>query len=642
MSALGGVFNFDGKPVQDGFLASMGQALAARGPDGGGQHGSGPVGMVYRAFHTTEQSWAETQPMVSALGHLLCWDGRLDNREDLISVLRDDLYDDHTDLAIVMAAYLRWGLDFLPRLLGDFALSLWDPHDRSLLLARDPIGTRTLYYHLDDKRVLWTTDLEVLINLSEIDLAINEEYIADTLTGFPQPGQTPYKNIHGVIPGHAAMVRHQAIEVKRFWALDPQNRIHYKTDAEYEEHFRHLFREAVRCRMRAVGVVWAELSGGLDSSSVVCMAHDLIRSGDIRASGLETVSRVYDEENRSDERVYIRPVEERIGKRGVYLREDDHRFMSPLAADYSRTFPNMVADFVAEYYRAVDEVMDRAGARVLLSGEAGDEVASAIKDPAPMFTDLLLAGKLIDLHRSLVAWCGGVNRRYFRVLRNKAILNAIPSLRHWRSSRSLELKALNRIFDAGFFKRMDLDGRRFRNRNVYGFPDHCSQEQAASFGRSVRLISAGYYREFTNVEFRYPFTHRPLVEFLHAIPFDQKVRPRQTRSIVRRALTGLLPPEIASRKDKGLAGPAYVRAARREWERLNSLFTEPRICAYGYVKYDALKDVVNEAREATGIKGSYVALFLPIEYWLRALETRKDIALDSMATDASRATAQIS
>jgi asparagine synthase (glutamine-hydrolysing) len=638
MSVLGGVLNFNSKPVEKEFLVSMGQALAARGPDGGGQYCSGSVGMVYRAFHTTEQSWAETQPLVSALGHLLCWDGRLDNREDLISVLRDDLHEDRTDLAIVMAAYLRWGLDFLPRLLGDFALSLWNSQDKSLLLARDPIGPRTLYYHLNDKRILWSTDLEALITLGEIDLAINDEYIADTLTSFPQLGQTPYKDVHGVKPAHAVIVRHRAIHVKRFWTLDPQNRIHYKTDAEYEEHFRHLFREAVRCRMRAAGAVWAELSGGLDSSSVVCMAHDLIRSGDVRVSGLETVSRVYDEENKSDEREYIQHVERRIGKRGVYLREDDHRFMSPLAANYSRTFPNMVADFVAEYFRGVDEVMEGSGARVLLSGEAGDEVASSIKDPAPMLTDLLVAGKLIALHKSLVVWCGGVNRRYFRVLLNKAVFNAIPSLREWRMRNAPEIRALNRTFDAVFLKRMDLDGRRFRNRDVYGFLDYCGQEQAATFGRSVRLISAGYHRELTNVEFRYPFTHRPLVEFLHAIPFDQRVRPRQTRSIVRRALTGLLPPEILARKDKGLAGPAYKLAARREWQRLESLFAEPRVCAHRYVNHNALREVVTAAKEGTDRAGSYLAFILPIEYWLRAFETRIDGAQVSIANDASRAT----
>jgi asparagine synthase (glutamine-hydrolysing) len=640
MSALGGIVHFDGKPVQAEFLAAMDQMLAARGPDGGGQHSSGSVGMAYRAFHTTEQSWAETQPLVGDRGHLLCWDGRLDNREDLISVLRDDLHDDRTDLAIVMAAYLRWGFDFLPRLLGDFALSLWDPHDKSLLLARDPIGTRSLYYHLNDKRFLWTTDLEALITLGEIDLTIDDEYIADTLTGFPRAGQTPYKGVHGVIPAHAVLVRHQAIEVKRFWGLDPENRIHYKTDAEYEAHFRHLFREAVRCRMRTASAVWAELSGGLDSSSVVCMAHDLIRSGDVRGISLETVSRVYDEESRSDERQYIRYVEERIGKQGVYIREDDYRFMSPLAAKYSKTFPNMVADFVAEYFRGVDEAMDRAGARVLLSGEAGDEVASAIKDPAPMFTDLLVTGKLITLHRSLVEWCGGVNRRYFRVLRNKAIFYSIPSLREWRDRRRPEMQAFNRIFDAGFFKRMDFDGRRFGMRDAYGFPDHCGQEQAASFGRSVRLISAGYHRELTNVEFRYPFSHRPLVEFLHAIPFDQKVRPRQTRSIVRRALSGLLPPEIVARKDKGLAGPAYKLAAHREWQRLESLFTEPRVCAYGYMNHDALREVVSAAKEGADDKGSYLVFVLPIEYWLRALETRKSLDSDWKTISASRATAQ--
>src|SRR4029077_376508 len=143
------------------------------------------------------------------------------------------------------------------------------------------------------------------LNLVGVELEINDEYIADLLTRLPEPSQTPYKNVHAVPPGHAVTVSNGQLRIRRFWGLDPNREIRYKTDPEYEEHFGHLFREAVRCRLRVDGPVWAELSGGLDSSSIVCMADQIIKSGETQASGLETVSFVYDEASKSDERKYI-------------------------------------------------------------------------------------------------------------------------------------------------------------------------------------------------------------------------------------------------------------------------------------------------------------------------------------------------
>src|SRR5712671_4475874 len=128
MSAIGGIYNFDDAPIDGQLLATLGSRLNARGSDGGSEVVFTSIGMSYRAFHTNKESRLEKQPLVSTSRHLLTWDGRLDNRKELISEQRDDLHGVYTDVAIVMAAYLRWGVDFLPRLIGDFALSLWDPH----------------------------------------------------------------------------------------------------------------------------------------------------------------------------------------------------------------------------------------------------------------------------------------------------------------------------------------------------------------------------------------------------------------------------------------------------------------------------------------------------------------------------------
>jgi asparagine synthase (glutamine-hydrolysing) len=99
----------------------------------------------------------------------LAWDGRLDNRDNLIACLSEGLNKNTSDVSIVLAAYLKWGNDFLNRIVGDFVLSLWDPFSQRLLLARDPFGTRTLYYFNNSVRFIWSSTLEALFRASAID-----------------------------------------------------------------------------------------------------------------------------------------------------------------------------------------------------------------------------------------------------------------------------------------------------------------------------------------------------------------------------------------------------------------------------------------------------------------------------------------
>src|SRR5882724_9940650 len=132
MSALGGIFSYSGR-VEEHLLASLGESLSIRGTDGGRDVCSTHVGFSYRALHTNRESRLEEQPFVSPERHVLTWDGRLDNRDELISLLADDVLGRTiTDVELVMAAYLKWGEAFAFRLIGDFALALWDAQARSV------------------------------------------------------------------------------------------------------------------------------------------------------------------------------------------------------------------------------------------------------------------------------------------------------------------------------------------------------------------------------------------------------------------------------------------------------------------------------------------------------------------------------
>ncbi|HZI49787.1 MAG TPA: asparagine synthase-related protein, partial [Pyrinomonadaceae bacterium] len=548
-----------------------------------------------------------------------------------------DLRDDQTDVAIVMAAYLKWGANFLPKIIGDFALSLWNPATQSLLLARDAIGPRTLYYHQNEDRIIWTTDLASLLDLVGIPLEINDEYVAGFFTNFPEPGLTPYRDINGVPPANSVHVTRNSVRISRFWRLDPDHEIRYRSDAEYEEHFRHVFREAVRCRLRVDGPVWSELSGGMDSSSIVCMAHDIMKRGEAQATSLNTVSRVFDEASRSDERRYILPVEQQIGKSGLHLSEDKYRILAPLDPEYVPTIPSYVAN-IAAYCKAVNTAMRESGSRVLLSGLGGGELLLGDGDPFPELADLLVQLKFASLHRRLRTWSEALNKTYSHVLWTNVVLPLLPkSLQFARRRASSRIL---RFYNQDFIKRMHLRERMFGPADIFGFRRPGGRYQSTLFQYLPRQISSGFWQEFSDVQFSYPGTDRRLIEFLVAIPFEQRARPKEGKSILRRALRDLLPPELLYRTERRITiQSAAARAAVRERERIRETFSASRASAHGYLDSAAVLAACDPSKKQPHM---FVISLMPFEYWLRSFEKRKGTRLKCVVQPASSSVSYLS
>jgi asparagine synthase (glutamine-hydrolysing) len=290
VSVQAGIWNFDGRPIDHKLLADISQSLKPQGPDGESCHVDGSVALLYRPFHTTAESRREKQPYPSRRGFILTWDGRLDNRDELIPQLRSELEDNPTDVAIVAAAFDRWETDCFRRIVGDWAVSIWKPQQHELVFAADYMGIRHIFYYLKKDRILWSTDLSSLVLLSHDKFHIDDDCIAGYFAHAPDSHLTPYREIREVPLGQFVSVRNGRALVERFWRFSPKSRMRYRTDAEYEEHFRHVFRQSVQRRLRSDSPILAELSGGLDSSSIVCMADDILAGGGAEMPRLDTLS----------------------------------------------------------------------------------------------------------------------------------------------------------------------------------------------------------------------------------------------------------------------------------------------------------------------------------------------------------------
>ena len=178
MSGIAGVWNRDGKPVDRSVLARMSAELRHRGPDGEGRHLNGAVGFAHQRLWVTQEEVGEVQPLLGAQGIMLVFDGRIDNRDELRRSL--DVAGAASDAAYVLAAYHTWGDTFVERLNGDFALAVFDPPRQRLLLARDSIGIRPVYYFQSDRLFAFASEIKPLLAHPDIPTRPDEVCGCDT------------------------------------------------------------------------------------------------------------------------------------------------------------------------------------------------------------------------------------------------------------------------------------------------------------------------------------------------------------------------------------------------------------------------------------------------------------------------------
>jgi asparagine synthase (glutamine-hydrolysing) len=315
MSVQAGIWNFDGEPVTQASLTQIGAILAEDGPDGETIHLAGSMGMLYRPFHTTRESRLEHQPHLSNSGNLITWDGRLDNRDELLSQLGNTTQDDKTDVSIVSDAFDCWGTECFAKLTGDWAVAIWNGQKKEILLARDYIGVKHLFYYPSPGKIIWCSCLEALL-LCGNHFNLCEEYIAGYLTFDPEAHLTPYREIHSVPPSSFIRIRPEGCGTTKYWRFNPCSKTRYKTDTDYELHFRHLFRGAVRRRLRTDSPILADLSGGLDSSAIVGMADDILAKHEAETISLDTFSFCDRDEPDEDDFLYFTKIEEQRGRTG--------------------------------------------------------------------------------------------------------------------------------------------------------------------------------------------------------------------------------------------------------------------------------------------------------------------------------------
>jgi asparagine synthase (glutamine-hydrolysing) len=610
MSVQFGKCNFDGKPVDPKDIDDVRPVLAPYGPDGEGYLCKDNLGILYRAFHTTKESQTETQPNCSKAGSLITWDGRLDNRQELTGRLAGELSRESTDLEIVAAAWERWGTNAFGKLIGDWALSIWNPQDQSLILAKDFAGIRHLYYSVEKDQVTWCTVLEPLVLFASRSLELEEEYLAGWLAFFPAPHLTPYAGIHSVPPSSFVLLQQRTQRVSKYWDFDPGSRVRHRTDAEYEEHFRAVFSESVRRRLRSDSPVLAELSGGMDSSSIVCMADDILARKSAVTPRMDTLSYYDDSEPNWNERPYFDRVIEKRGQPGCCIDLGSVPF-SPFSVAWDK--PSVIPHYSSLPSAVTAQVrhwMTEHRNRVVLSGVGGDELLGGVPTPLPELADLLARGDIRELATKLSAWALA-KRRPVLLLLSDAIKMFLPlqsatADTHWQCGLT---KQASRRFGAA------LEGYSRRLRILGTLPSF--QENLSALDSLRRQIAMAVPSSELSCEKSYPYLDREMVEFLFAVPRDQLVRPNQRRSLMRRALGSVVPNEILSRKRKAFVTRRCFSGILAEWEVVECLSQDMQLAKLGFIDPVRFREALKELKRGTAVPVVLLIRILALEHWLR-------------------------
>ncbi len=638
MSVQFGRWNFDGKPVDRGYLEKAKASIAPYGPDDAGSYSAGNISILYHAFQTTKESRRETQPHATQSGAILTWDGRLDNRANLIRQLRDVVTIASTDVEIVAAAYEFWGSGSFAMLIGDWALSLWDPHTRSLNLAKDPIGTRHLYYSFDNDQVTWSTILDPLVLFAGKTFTLCDEYIAGWFSFFPAAHLTPYVGIHCVPPSSSVLLRPGKHTVRKYWDFDPDKRIRYRADGEYEEHFRAIFSEAVRRQLRSDSPILAELSGGMDSSSIVCMADTVIARGAAECPSLDTVSWYKDSDPDLDERCYFTKVEEKRGRIGCHVdlaslkhTSPQKPFESEFQTDHFAATP-IPNGGLPELFKQYARYMTSQGHRVTLSGLAGESATGGgVPTPIPEFQDLLARARFLTLAHQVNAWAAKMRKRRLPLLWEAARGFFLPT-----PVRAPKEKRPAPWLQSGFVHRnhVALCGYPFRVKLFGRLPSF--QGHLSALDGERRLLA--YYPLIPQLlrDTRYPYLDRDLREFVYAIPWEQLVCVGQRRSLMRRALVGIVPDELRNRKRT----PRVQQESKQEPRKDTSTecaglveIGQHMVSSFiGIIDPSRFLEVLQRARRKEEVPINSLARTVILESWLRHL-TIQGVLTNSMSTE---------
>ncbi len=560
-----GIIGYVGKDrfSWDRFLACR-DLMIHRGPDDAGAWKSpdGSVMLGNRRLAILDLSPAGHQPMVDEEDKLvITHNGEIYNYVELRAELEGcgHRFRSNSDTEVLLAAYKEWGADCLRHLNGMFAFAIWDEKRRELFAARDRFGEKPFYYYHDPKRTLFlfASELKALLASGLIPTKSNYKAIYRYLAHreIDVGADTLFEGILALPPAYALIYSRtcNTLKIWRYWDLDPDAELILPNDQAYAERLLELLTDAVRIRLRSDVPVGSSLSGGLDSSTIVCLIAKQLRSGIQKTFS----ARFHDP--RYDEGKHIEKVIEWANVKGHIVYPDPARLPEEIKAlSWHQEQPFFSTSIYAQWN--VMRLAKEQGVTVLLDGQGGDEILAGYHTYfGPYFRELLL-----NLHWGMLA------RNFYLYVREHGTGNLpvifftlLPRPIRHPLRKQMRPLAIPPEFEKRWGDEKEFPSPKFKEALQQSLYETLTRTMLPALLRYADRTSMAFSREV-----RLPFLDHRLVEFLFAIPTNQKIRHATTKFILRNAIVGVVPEEIRLRKDKlGFAPPevVWLKGPLKDW-----------------------------------------------------------------------------
>jgi asparagine synthase (glutamine-hydrolysing) len=600
MCGIAGFLNTDGSPADERIVRRMTDIIAHRGPDGTGAYVRGGVALGHRRLSIIDLATGG-QPMSNENDTAwVTYNGEIFNHADIRPELEaaGHRYKSHCDTETIIHAYEQWGDQSVTRYRGMFAYAIWDQNKRQLFCVRDRLGIKPFYYYWDGRLFAFASEIKALLQHPDISVQFNDALLPEYLAfGYASGDETMFSGIRKLMPGHTMAVTcgpTPSIEIKQYWEAPCRTQFDNRPDHEWITECRSRLEHVVRMRLMSDVPLGMFLSGGVDSSAIAAI---IKRQAD---GPVKTFSVGYSESQFS-ELSEARQVAQQIGTDHHEVQVSMEEFFNALPRlvwheDEPITWPSSVSLYFVSK-------LARQEVKVVLTGEGSDELFAGYG----RYRFYHLNAEWMRAYRVVP---GALRRAIQDAVADSPLLSASlrRKLGHTVLGRGADIESLylNNFYCAfGLDEQRKLLNSRFTQNPYASFLGYWNSTSASpTLPRLLFADQKTYLVELlmkqdqmsmaTSIESRVPFLDHQFVEFAASVPPHMKLRAKQGKYIMKKAVEDLIPRDIIYRKKMGFPTPITAWLLRPEASTIRDYLRDPNGLLATYTNAAYLNDVIEK------------------------------------------------
>lgn len=553
MCGINAIFSFTGAGDFSSQVKSMNDCLAHRGPDNEGIYAQPGITLGHRRLSIIDLSAAGNQPMHSAFGkHVVVFNGEIYNYREVRSTLNEFSFRTDSDTEVLLAAWKKWGLDSLSLLNGMFAFAMWDEEKQELIVVRDRLGIKPVYYSINAERVVFSSEVRGLLGSGMVERKIDHDALDDYIRY--QTVHAPQTILSGVamlLPGHYMRISNAGTDIVRWWKPRTDMKAAAGNYDEVCKTTRTLFRNSVERRLVADVPFGAFLSGGIDSTAVTGMMTE------VSGSRVKTFNISFDDSEFSEAK-FARIVAKKFNTDHHEINLTPEHFLNELPAALN-AMDHPSGDGPNTY--VVSEATKKAGITMALSGLGGDELFAGY--------DIFQRAYSLE-HKKWI----GVMPKFMRSMGGNMLKVMKPGV---SSDKIADVLSGDKIdFESFYPKSREVFNteiaEKLNGKSNYRFPDlqrvysdinlnrsthflsHVSMAEITTYMQNTLLRDADQMSMAHALEVRVPFLDYELVNFVLSVP-DKFKYPSSPKKLLVDSMKDLLPDEIVNRPKMGFTFP---------------------------------------------------------------------------------------